>query len=394
MARAPATFTANSQGYASSQYPDAPPLTTGALRYIGNPVHDAEITIISDGSIDFGVDGSFLINAVKLDTATAGYLDITPDTVEHGQQVLSTAYLGATKLMLQSAAGLPYGIGVAAGVEADNSFGTMETLMRDTYPVVFKHETAVFLAANQANCISGASVGGQIKGDWHYFGPTGYTAGHDDVDVYTGVFNAGPTSFGDPAFAASNYGFIGSVVYPVSGEHADILVTPTSYRDTLTIRQSTITFSQTNGSAHMRYINVVDGTLANYHKNVNLEADIIYPEPDRCHFLGNAQGIYHHLNQTYHLGERIILAGTCRLEIADSAVPQTDWEAVTGLTKKVAVAIPVSWSRKIIKQRIREQVFAGESLNGKYFHVYTTGTTSSPAGVFVGSILIDGEHLS
>lgn len=94
------------------------------------------------------------------------------------------------------------------------------------------------------------------------------------------------------------------------------------------------------------------------------------------------------------MSERVILGRSpARVEICDTPVPQTDRLASTGKTRKFAVCLPRAWSRRIIKVKVREQIFAGGSLNGKYFHVYTHSTLTHPEGVFVGSCLIAGEVL-
>lgn len=399
MARQDVTI-ASTGGIATSIYPDGIPAlaSSGNIRYIGNPVHDAEITIVGDGTIDFGTTSAYLLQALKLDLSSAGTnLEITADTIEAGQQVLSTAQTNTLRFPIQTAAGLPYGIGLAIGL-VDNGgggygFGTIETLLRSSTDIIFKHEYGVFLAANQANCISGSDSGSQCKGDWEYYSADGYASAADS-DVYTGLYGAGQ-SFIEPPLAASNFGFIGSVVYPVPGSYNPVRLDSTHFRTTLACRQSTITFSKTAGSAHMRYLDATDGTLCNYHVNVNIEPTITNPHPDRAHFVGNLQGIYAHLNQHYHLGERIIFGrSAARVEICDTESPQTDWQAVTGITRRVAVCIPVAWSSNVIKVRVRLQAFWGESLVGKYFHLYTHGNATYPAGVFVKSVLITGEVLS
>ncbi len=401
MARTNVTI-ASSGGIATSIYPEGIPslASSGNIRYIGNPVHDSEITIVSDGTIDFGQKYAYLIQALKLDNAVGGVdFEITPDTMENGQQVYHCAYASAEKLPLHSVAGMPYGVGIAMGdkraLKTDSPlWGHIRTRTTDTYDVVFKYEIGLYPATNQANCITYAVAGQneQIKGSWDLYYVGGANANY--VDVYTGVFAPKDTSFQEPALAIGNNGYIGSVIYPVVGEYEAQLLTPTSYRSALHMRSSSFKFSKTDGRVHSRM--AVDGykTLHNYGVDVNLTANTTQPHPESHHFPANIQGIDISFGQQYYIGERVILGrSAARVEICDTPVPQTDWDAVTGLTKKYSVALPVAWSSNIIKVRLREQVFAGESLNGKYLHVYVH-SDSAVEGVFVGSVLIDGEVLA
>lgn len=372
---------------------------TGTLRYIGNPVHDAEITIIGDGVIDFGQKYAYLIQAIKLDSSVGGVdFEITSDTMENGQQVYHCAYASAEKLPLHSVAGMPYGVGIAIGDKRASKgdsplWGHIRTRTSQTYDVVFKYEIGLYPAANQANCITYAVPGQneQIKGSWDLYYVGGANSNY--VDVYTGVFAPKDTNFQEPALAIGNNGYIGSVIYPVVGEYEAQLLDPTHYRSALHMRSSSLKFSKTDGRVHSRM--VVDGykTLHNYGVDVDLTTNTTQPHPESHHFPANIQGIDIADGQQYYIGERVILGrSAARVEICDTPLPQIDWEAVTGLTKRYAVSLPVAWSSKVLKVRLREQVFAGESLNGKYLHVYKHAD-SNVEGIFIGAILIDGEKL-
>lgn len=401
MAR-PAVNISKLNGRASSIFPSGGPTlaSSGNIRYVGNPVHNSEITILSDGAIDFGSTSAFLIQSLMLDTSSAGtFLDINSSTMEYGQQIASCAYTvtSLTKLKVKSVASLPYGVGLEMGthdVSGSQVWGKIETISNVPYEVVFKYELGVYPQANQDAYLANAIAASQVKGSWELAGPNA-TSTNTDTDAYTALFNPAGTNFQEAPLSSSNGGYIGSVIYHDMGQFTGVLIDSTHIKTVPIIRESCLTFSKTNGSVHARYADTANGTLCSYHTNVNLLGTITNINPDRHHFPGNIQNISGDTNMAYFLSERVILGrSAARVEIADTPVPQTDRLAATGKTRRFAVCIPRAWSRKAIKVKIREQVFAGESLIGKYFHVYSHGTLSSPAGVFVGSVQITGEVLS
>lgn len=401
MARPDVTI-ASTGGIATSIFPSGMPAlaSSGNIRYIGNPVHDSEVTIVSDGVIDFGQQSAFLIQAIKLDSSTAGtFLAINSDTMENGQQIDSCIYTvtNTTQLKIASVPSLPYGVGIQMGthdVSGSQAWAKIETTSNVPYETVFKYEIGVYPAANQAAFVSLGGAGAQIKGSWELAGSNA-TNTSTDTDAYTSIFNPSNGTFQEAPLVTSNGGYIGSVVYHTAGQLTNILIDSTHVRTNPIIRESTLVFSKTDGSVHARIADTVDGTLCNYHTDVDLLASITNILPNIHHFPGNIQNISSDTGMGYFLSERIILGrSAARVEICDTPVPQTDRLAVTGITRKFAVCIPVAWSSNVIKVRLREQIFAGESLNGKYLHVYSDGTLLSPAGVFVGSVLINGEVLS
>lgn len=382
-------------------YPSGAPALAapGTIRYIGNPVHNSEITIVSDGTIDFGTTSAFLVQAILLDSASPGLMDINSSTVEYGQQIATCAYsvTATTKLKLRAVPQLPYGIGIEMGthdVAGSQGWAKIETTSNVPYGVVFKHEFGVYPAVNQAAFIANAIGGSQIKGSWDLAG-TDATNNSTDTDAYTALFNPGGTNFQEAPLVSSNGGYTGSVVYQDPAQITSVMIDSTHLRTNVIIRQSVLVFSKTDGSAYARYADTVDGTLCNYHTDVDLLPSITRIEPNIHHFPGNVQNISSDTDMGYFMGERVVLGRSpARVEICDTPVPQTDRLAVTGKTRKFAVCLPRTWSRRTLKVKVREQIFAGESLVGKYFHVYSHSTLSHPEGVFVASCIIGGEVLS
>ena len=374
-------------------FPSGAPAASGALTYVGNPVHNAEITIISDGSIDFGTNHPFLIQALYTDTLTGGSnFEISPSTVEAGQQIASTAYVGAERIPVHSVAGMPYGVGLAIGdlrtptgmndSTTPRVMANFQSLSNVLYDKVFKYEIGIFPAANQANCIAGAHAAAQIKGSWDRFSTLNNP---DNVDVYSSLFNARGTNFQETNMATSNVGYIGGAVYHQGGSYQSQMIDSTHLYTGLTMRQSFFNLSKTEGYVYSRMAVADQKTLHNYGQSVNIIDTIVNDKADRHLFPANVQGIDVALNMHYYIGERVILGRSpARVEICDTPVPQTDWQAATGLTRRFAVCIPVTCSRRILKVKLREQVFAGESLNGKYLHIYNASNT------FIGAVLING----
>jgi hypothetical protein len=393
MARA-AVNIASQNGLATSLYPTGAPAPIGALSYRGNPVHNGVIRIISDGSVDFGAESPFLIQALYTDGLSGGTnFEISGSTIEAGQQIASTAYVGSERIPVHNVAGMPYGVGLAIGdlrtptgmndSVTPRVMANFQSLSNVLYDKVFKYEIGIYPATNQANCIAGAHAAAQIKGSWDRFGTLN---GPDYVDVYSGVYNARGTSFQETSMATSNVGYIGGVVYHDAGSYQSQMIDATHLYTGLTMRQSYFKLSKTDGLVHSRLAIADQKTMHNYSKAANIINTIVYEDCDRHLFPANVQGIDIALDMHYYVGERVILGRSpARVEICDTATPQTDWQASSGLTKRFAVAIPRAWSRKVIEVKLREQVFAGESLSGKYLHIY--GGTNN----FLGSILIAGE---
>jgi len=294
MARTPLTLTANASGFATTQRPGGIPDTTG-VEYFGNPIDGQTITIVSDGSVNFGPAYNYVMMSLDLGAQGVGTLEV--NMFEKGQQVDTLSYSSVQKLPLLAYAGFRGAVGVGIGnLRANPGDATLTSKITSVSkfrtPMAFTQVYARRPAANAANLVANMVNGTQVKNTWYMFGAGG---GSDAgvVDCYFGPERTVSTStvFAEPQITTSNKGMSdvnAPVTIPTAGYYQRVAPTSSTMLDEIITYQDFRRFSETNGYAHSRMYASSSGIIRDYGGATNVTAG--YVLPNQVHWPGNVQG--------------------------------------------------------------------------------------------------------
>jgi len=294
MARTPLTLTANASGFATTQRPDGIPDTTG-VEYFGNPIDGQTITIVSDGSVNFGPAYNYVMMNLDLSAQSVGDLEVS--IIEKGQQVDTLSYSSVTKLPLLAYGGFRGSVGVGIGnLRANPGDATLTSKIASVSkfktPMAFTHTYARRPAANAANLVAAMTNGTQVKNTWYMYGANG--GGQAGVvDCYFGPERTVSTGtvFADPQISTSNKGMSdvnAPVTIPTTGYYQRLAPTSTTMLDEIISYQDFRRFDESTGYAHSRIYASSSGIVRDYGGATNVTAGFTFP--DQVHWPGNVQG--------------------------------------------------------------------------------------------------------